>query len=1026
MSNPPSRKHLQSPDPPPVHASEVESNNCMEGLPESKRQRHGPTVAITTLINQQEMTTQKAITPPDTCTAQGNGSMVGGQEVTRGIYNQHLSVGEVPMDCASPDSVASPAWQHTIEKTVLAVVAVHFSQVTAFDTEPPYTSQASGFIVDAERGIILTNRHVVGSGPFVGEVVMHDHEEVDVYPLYRDPIHDFGFLRFDPKAVKYMPIHEIPLTPERAKVGLDIRVVGNDAGEKLSILSGSISRLDRNAPEYGELTYNDFNTFYLQAASSSSGGSSGSPVIDVHGNAIGLQAGGSTHAATNFFFPLNRVKYALEKLQAGCAVPRGTIQTHFLYRPFDEVRRLGLRADTEALIRQRFPDDIGMLVVETVLPEGPAADFLEEGDVIIAINDKLITQFVPLEALLDESVGQTLQFRVERGGVTQEFSITIQDLHSITPDRLLKIGGAILNNLSYQLARNYNVPTRGVYLSEAGGMFDFGSGTTGCIIQSVDDRPTPDLETFKQVMLTISDRAMVKVVYYSIEDVHTLNVRLVHVDRHWSEFQVYIRNDRTGLWDVTTLPPPPPALVREPETAQLPQFQGTSGPGSELINSLVRIRFETPLNIEGYPYNAQVGMGVVWDASRGLVVVSRAIVPHSLGDVTVTIAQSIVLPGKILYSHPVHNISVVSYDPQRLHDTPIQSIVPSETPLEPGQAVHLVGFNRQQRPMCISTSVTDISTRSIPDNLYPRYRGLNFESVHLDTTLTQEVGNGMIVDPQGKVQGLLLRYLGEQKNRSGHRQYVHGLDIRNVLPVMTPLVQGVEPQLRVLNVELATTAIAQARLMGLPDEWVQRVEAANPYRRQLYIIRRIETNSPCARLLKELDVILTVNGRIVTTIADLDDQYHQEELTMEVLREKRIHQLSVPTAPAVNGDTKRVALWAGAVIQPPHRAVLQQSKLTPSMVYVTSVAKGSPASQYGLYPSMWITQVNGQPTPDLDAFISATRNLPDNTYVRIKATTFDLLPTVLSVKTCLHYWSTVTLTKDDSTESGWQFTKVSP
>lgn len=59
----------------------------------------------------------------------------------------------------------------------------------------PETSEASGFIVDAKNGIILTNRHVACAGPFVGEAICHDHEEVDVYPIYRDPVHDFGFLK---------------------------------------------------------------------------------------------------------------------------------------------------------------------------------------------------------------------------------------------------------------------------------------------------------------------------------------------------------------------------------------------------------------------------------------------------------------------------------------------------------------------------------------------------------------------------------------------------------------------------------------------------------------------------------------------------------------------------------------------------------------------------------------------------------------------------------------------------------------
>lgn len=175
----------------------------------------------------------------------------------------------------------------------------------------------------------------------------------------------------------------------------------NDAGEKLSILAGSISRLDRNAPEYGELTYNDFNTFYLQAASSTSGGSSGSPVLDIHGNAVALQAGGHMKAATDFFFPLDRVARALKYLQNDMHVPRGTIQTQFLHRPFDDAKRLGLSEETERLIRSEFPDEIGLLVVEVVLPKGPASSVLEEGDVLVSINGKKLTQFVVLEEFLD-------------------------------------------------------------------------------------------------------------------------------------------------------------------------------------------------------------------------------------------------------------------------------------------------------------------------------------------------------------------------------------------------------------------------------------------------------------------------------------------------------------------------------------------------------------------------------------------------------------------------------------------------
>lgn len=58
----------------------------------------------------------------------------------------------------APATADTAEWQATIEKVVRNVVSIHFCQVAPFDTDGAISSEATGFVVDAEKGYILTNR----------------------------------------------------------------------------------------------------------------------------------------------------------------------------------------------------------------------------------------------------------------------------------------------------------------------------------------------------------------------------------------------------------------------------------------------------------------------------------------------------------------------------------------------------------------------------------------------------------------------------------------------------------------------------------------------------------------------------------------------------------------------------------------------------------------------------------------------------------------------------------------------------
>lgn len=907
-------------------------------------------------------------------------------------------------------------WQETIAKVVKSVVSIHFAQVAPFDCDPALVSEATGFVVDADLGIILTNRHVVGPGPFVGYVVFDNHEECDVIPIYRDPVHDFGFLKFDPKKIKYTKIQALKLKPSLAQVGSEIRVVGNDAGEKLSILSGFISRLDRNAPDYGELTYNDFNTEYIQAAASASGGSSGSPVVNIDGDAVALQAGGSTEASTDFFLPLNRILRALQCVQRNEPITRGTIQVQWLLKPYDECRRLGLTSDQESTARSISPDKIGLLVAETVLKDGPGFNFIKEGDVLISINDQRISSFIQVDDIFDNSVGKEVTIHLQRSGVDHIMKTNIQNLHSISPDRYVEVCGATFNDLSYQMARCYALPVTGVFLSCASGSFNFDSKErVGWVIDAVDNKDTPDLDTFIQVMKTIPDKKRVTVKYHHLSDHHSPVVTSIYVDRHWcSEFRLYKRNDKTGIWDYINLSDPVPAEPLKPHKAKFIDIATDKKELQKLSHSLCMVSTVSAIPLDSLSAETLKTAGLIIDAANGYVIVSRRIVPHDCLDCFVTIADSVVIPATVEFLHPTQNYAIVKYDPSLIN---ADIITPnfSENKVKHGEKLQFIGFTQNNRLVTSDTVVTDISSISIPSNLIPRYRATNLEAISIDCNVSTRCNSGILTDNDGTVRALWLSFLGERQENK-EKVYLMGLDILNIKEVVTILRNGGKPQVNIVDAEFGSISILNARIRGVPEEWIDKMEKESQTRLQFMTVSRVSYTTDEEKL-QTGDVILSVNEKMVTEMDDLDGVTTSSKsitntplLKFKVVRDGEVINLNIAT---VNiQETDRLIIFAGCIIQAPHHAVHQAMTEMPKGVYCVFRGESSPAIQYGISSTNFITHVNELETPDMDSFLVAVKQIPDNSYCKIRLMTYDNVPFAISLKTNYHYFPTAELRKN--------------
>ncbi len=921
------------------------------------------------------------------------------------ILSSNDALGLAPL----PKVTSTANWAETLERISTAVVSIQIDSARAFDTEWNSTAQATGFVIDAKRGLILTNRHVVTPGPVTAQAIFLNHEEVQLYPVYRDPVHDFGIYHYDPLKLKFIQPAELPLYPAGAVIGREIRVVGNDAGEQLSILAGTLARLDREAPEYGYGKYNDFNTFYFQAASSTSGGSSGSPVIDIDGRVVALNAGGSSGSAASFYFPLTAITRALDFIKVGKPVPRGTLEVVFKYTAYDELRRLGLDSTTEARTRSIFPKLTGMLVVAEVQPGSSADGVLAPGDILISIDGHPVPEFFALENVLDTKVGQQISIEIQRGSQTLRHALDVKSLHAITADEYLEFGEAVVHTLSYEQARHFNLPIKGVYVANPGYVFGSAGIPRAALISSFNGQSIEKLADFEAALADLADGARASVRYVTLEDPRATQLKVIRMDRRWFPARKCKRDDALGTWPCVSISDGPSLAASIPAQTK---FVTTGDPRIDrLAPSLVLVTFDMPYSASGVTEKNYHGTGLIVDTQRGLVVIDRNTVPIAMGNVRLTFGGSVEVPGKVEFIHPQHNLAVVSYDPKLIGNTPVRAAAFLTRELAAGDDVWVVGQRSDSKIMSQKTQVASLDVLAFPLSRTLRFRDSNLEAV----SLVNAPGDfdGVLANERGDVLGLWSSFAFETQRDVD--QMIRGIPADLVVEMIAAVAE--KRPLYSFEAEFTLQSLASARKLGLPDSWVRRLEDHNSRRRQVLSVERLVAGSPAAQLLEPGDLVLAIDGKVVNRFREVETAVQKPQVVVTIWRANAEKILDFKTVALDGRDLDRVLVWAGATLQAPHRAMAAQRGILPNGVFVAYFAYGSPATHYGLYAGRRIVEVDGLPTADLDAFVKAVRGKPDRASLRLKTVSWNGQIDVITLKLDNHYWPAYEL--DRQNDGSW-------
>jgi putative serine protease PepD len=289
----------------------------------------------------------------------------------------------------------------------------------------PVEGAGSGFIIDP-RGYILTNYHVVEGAQSI-EVVLGDQSRHPAKYIGADQRNDVALIKIDPKGKQ---LATLKLGDSSAiQVGQKVLAIGNPFGFQSTLTTGVVSAVGRTV----QTSQTTFIEEAIQTDAAINRGNSGGPLIDSHGNVIGINSAiytpTGTTAGIGFAIPINTAKNIANDL----------ITSGRVHRAFLGVETYALAGGlAEAL---DLPVQEGLLV-ETVTKGGPAAAggihggdrivqagmrrFYIGGDVIVAIDgQKVANQFDVNLVLNHHRPGDAVNVTVYRGGKKMDVPVKL-------------------------------------------------------------------------------------------------------------------------------------------------------------------------------------------------------------------------------------------------------------------------------------------------------------------------------------------------------------------------------------------------------------------------------------------------------------------------------------------------------------------------------------------------------------------------------------------------------------------------